>query len=81
MSGRRKGVALIAARDMPPPEMQETKKARPRSGPRLTTGVRFVYADPTKQSAPKLLALPARVIPQAAVGGGPLGASAGQQIR
>jgi hypothetical protein len=40
MSARRKGVALIAARDMPPPGKQETKKARPRSGPRLNTGVR-----------------------------------------
>jgi transposase len=32
--------------------------------------VRFVYADPKKQTAPKLPALPARVIPQAGVGVG-----------
>src|SRR6185437_9598747 len=32
--------------------------------------VRFVYADPTKQTAPKLPELPARVIPQASVGVG-----------
>jgi transposase len=32
--------------------------------------VRFVYADPSKQAAPKLPQLPARVIPQAAVGVG-----------
>jgi len=32
--------------------------------------VRFVYADPKKQMAPKLAALPARVIPQAGVGVG-----------
>ena len=32
--------------------------------------MRFVYADPTKQMAPKMPSLPPRVIPQAGVGVG-----------